>query len=64
MLKKLLTEQQLIWFVKRIQLLLFVIVFWVGYTAIGFLPEFAAWIGAVTAVVCGLIGSARIEVME
>jgi hypothetical protein len=64
MLKQLLTEQRLIWFVKRIQLLLFVIVFWVGYAAIGSLPEFAAWIGAITAVACAIIVSARIEVIE
>jgi hypothetical protein len=64
MLKKRLTEQRLIWFVKLIQLVLFVIVFWMGYTAIGFLPEFAAWVGAITTVACAIIGSASVEVIE
>ena len=64
MLKMLLTEQRLIWFVKLIQLVLFVIVFRMGYVATSFLPEFANWIAAITAVVCALIASARIEVIE
>jgi hypothetical protein len=61
MLKKRLTKQHLIWF---IQLLLCLLVFWMGYTAIGSLPEFAARIAAITALVCGLIASASIEVIE
>ena len=61
MLKMLFTKQKLAWLV---QLLLFLFVFWMGYTAIGFLPEFAEWIAAITAVLCGLIGSASVEVIE
>ena len=61
MLKMLFTKQELVWLV---QLLLLMLVFWMGYTAIGFLPEFANWIAAITAVVCGLIGSASVEVIK